>query len=120
MDSDAQNYSSEAKTTDGSCTYQGSCIIWYGQNTANELLNYGSNSLNYYVDDKLVGSSATSYYFPSAPDCDQNGIIKVTKDLGSSKSKISTYKVIDDFGDVIWEGTIEITGNSCFKLELVP
>jgi PDZ domain-containing secreted protein len=72
-----------------------------------------------YVDGKVVGSSAVSTYYTSKPNCGENGSITVTKDLSTEKNKSYSYKVIDDFGDEIWSGTLEFKANNCTATELV-
>lgn len=117
---DAKNFNSSAEEDDGSCTYEGQQVLWYGAATSDSLINVdGSSSLTYKVDGIIVGSSATSVYFPSAPSCGQTGSITITKDLGKSKTKICTYEVTDNFGWIDWSGTIIFSANTCTKTELV-
>ncbi len=118
-DVDATNYDTEAdKSCSGCCTYKGTVVIWYGQATANNLVNDGSTSLTYYVDNQVVGSSSANIYFTSSPDCGQNGSITVEKDLGNLKQKSFSYKVMDDLGDIIWQGNIDFDATKCTALEL--
>jgi len=119
MDADATNYDSEAKKTKNSCTYEGRQVLWYNQTTSEGLDSQGSTSLTFYVDGKVVGSSAVSTYYTSKPNCGENGSITVTKDLSTEKNKSYSYKVIDDFGDEIWSGTLEFKANNCTATELV-
>jgi len=118
MDAAATNYDSEAKKTNNSCTYEGSQVLWYSQTTSEALSNSGSTSLTYYVDGKIVGSSSVSTYYTSKPTCGENGSITIKKDLSTEKNKTFTYKVIDDFGDEIWSGSLEFKANICTVTEL--
>lgn len=117
-DMDATNYSSSAKKNDGSCKYEGNVVFWYGSATSNSLQADNATNLTYYVDGQIVGSSATSVFWNSGPDCGQNGSISVTKDLGGSKSKAYTYSVIDQTGHEYYSGIINFSANTCQELEL--
>ncbi len=117
-DKDSKNYSSAAEEDDGSCQYEGSIVFWYNQATSTELVNDGAITLTYYVDGKLVGSSAANVYFPNAPECSQNGSITVTKDLGSTKSKSFSYSIKDQTDWEYFKGTITFEANTCMKTQL--
>lgn len=119
IDPDGKNYDFKAKTSDGSCVYEGSALIWFGEVTANELVSDGVSSLTYYVDNQVVGSSSASVFWFSRPNCGQNSTITITKDLASSKSKVYSYRVEDENGDIYWDGYLNFTANSCEAIELV-
>ncbi len=42
---DATNYSSEADDDDGSCSFEGEVVFWYGESVANGLVAIGSTTL---------------------------------------------------------------------------
>jgi len=115
-DSDAKNYNPDADENDGSCIYEGKVVFWYNQNTSNILVNDGATSLTYYMDGQIVGSSATSVYWYSAPNCGQ--AVTVIKNFGNVKSKSFSFSVIDDTGWTYWSGTVTLQANSCWKEEL--
>jgi hypothetical protein len=117
-DKNASNYSADAEEDDGTCTYKGSVVFWYGQATSEELQFDLSSSLSFYVDGIIVGSTATTQYWTGGPACGANGSITVEKDLGLVKSKSYPYQVKDDWGDVIWEGNVTVDANSCLAFEL--
>ncbi len=118
-DPDSKNYSPTAEEDDGSCAYEGKVVFWYGENTADYLFLGNVTSLNFFVDGQFVGSCNSEIYWVSVPDCDSNGSVTVTKDLGSEKTKSYSYSVTDQNGDSIWSGTINFTANTCQQLELV-
>jgi hypothetical protein len=118
-DPNAVNFDSAADTNDGSCTYEGEVVFWYGEATSIELIDYLSSSLNFYVDGQIVGSTATTQFWNGAPDCGSNASITVTENLGGVTSRALTYEVIDDWGDVIWEGVVNFEANTCTTFELV-
>lgn len=116
-DNSAKNFDSKAKTN-CCCEYSGSVVFWYGKTASESLITGGSTSLTYYVDGAVVGSGATSVYWTAAPDCDQSGSVTVKKELGDSKSKSYPYVVKDQDGDVIYQGNVTLTGNTCLAFEL--
>jgi hypothetical protein len=119
IDSSSVNYSADAKKDDGSCKYEGEAVIWYGEDTSQELMLEGVSTLKFYVDSKLVGSTSASVYWASAPACGANGSITITKDLGSAKNKTYTYTVEDDLGFTVAGGILNFEANSCESVEIV-
>jgi hypothetical protein len=119
MDPDSKTFNADADKDDGSCKYEGSIVFYYKESTAAELLADGSAALTYYVDGSIIGSSAANVYFTAAPNCGANGSVSKTIDLGSDKSKSIAYKVIDDLGYIIWEGSYTVKANTCNQLELL-
>jgi hypothetical protein len=118
-DSSATNFSESAEKDDGSCKYKGSVVFWYNQATSNYLTSDPpSQSLVFYVDGAVVGSTAANVYWNSAPACGTNGSITVEKDLGTSKSKSFAFKVVDNNNYEHWSNNVVIQANSCFKLQL--
>lgn len=120
-DSNASNYCDQCKKDDGSCTYKATIQFWHNQTTASNLINDTppSTSLKYYVDGALIGSAAASVYYTGDPNCTQNGVVRVTKDLGKDKTKSATYKVVDDLGATIWEGNVTFDATkSCTSIQL--
>jgi len=119
-DADAKNYDSSAKTDDGNCTYEGKVIFWYGESTSVALLNDRVNSLTYYVDGVIAGSTAASVYWigASAPTCGQEGLVTHTKDLGSDKNRTYSFSVRSETNEEYWNGTITFSANTCTTLQL--
>jgi len=98
MDPESINYNPDAEEDDGSCEYQATIQFWYDEATSEALLDADVSSLTIYVDNEIIGSYAASVYFTSDPDCDEQSVVRSTKNLGKSKTKTSTYKVVDDYG----------------------
>ncbi len=117
-DANAENYYDKAKKDDGSCTYKTSVAFYYTQATADSMWIDGSTSLYFYVDNKLIGSSAADTYW-SKPTCESLGPVSYAIDLGKEKSKTVSYKVVDDTGYVINSGNTTVSGGSCTILEVV-
>ena len=118
-DSQAKNYNSYAETDDGSCTYQGEVVFWYTEAVSDELINIDLvTSLAYYVGGELVGSSSSSIYYTTNPNCGDNGTITVTRDLGTSKTKQYAFKVEDPTDGDISGRTITFEANTCITYQL--
>lgn len=117
-DPDSTNYNSKAKKDDGTCQYEGSAVFWYGQATADSLLLDGATNLTFYVDGKVVGSTATSVFWTGAPNCGDNASITVTKALGGVKTQSYSYSVKDQTGFQYFSGTLNFNANICSSEEL--
>lgn len=116
-DQNAVNWNSDADTNDGSCTFEGKVVFWYGEEVAIEKGQFAT-AYSFYVDGQLVGSQAVSMFWNGAPDCDQAASITATKDLGPVTSYAAEYEVIDDAGFVVWSGIVNFQANTCEALEL--
>ena len=118
-DPDSINYNADAEEDDGSCEYQATIQFWYDEATSEALLDADVSSLTIYVDNEIIGSYAASVYFTSDPDCDEQSVVRSTKNLGKSKTKTSTYKVVDDYGEEHWSGTVTYDASkSCTSIQL--
>jgi hypothetical protein len=92
---------------------EGSAVIWYGEYTALNLDADGAYSLTYTVGGEIIGSTATSTYYTASPNCGSNGSITYTNEPGSY-----SYTVKDQTDFIYWTGTIIITEEGCYALEL--
>lgn len=117
-DAEAENFNEDAKKDDGTCQFQGSIVFWYDKATSEALVSVNSIALAYYVDNQLIGSSAGGVYFSSAPDCGQSSTVTYVKDLGSQKTQVANYKVVDNDNYIIWEGVVNINASTCLELQL--
>ena len=107
-----------AKSSDGSCSYQGSVIIWADQTFAQAAFDAGITTWNFSISGSPVGSMATTTYFNSAPDCGTNGAVTIVKDLGSLSSKDFTVEVTDENGDLVATYTVTFKGGVCSNWKL--
>lgn len=117
-DVNAFNYSETAEEDDGSCTYKGSVLFWYGSATADSLIADGATSLSITVDGSVIGSYATNVYFTGTPDCETASVVKVEKDLGLVKTKIYDYSIKDNTGFEYFAGSAAIDANTCTAIEI--
>ena len=118
-DSYATNYDEKADKDNGTCTYTASVQFWYNKSTSDALVALGVTNLKYYIDNQLIGSTAADVFFTGDPSCTQSNVIRKSVDLGTSVTKSFTYKIVDDAGDVLWEGTDKYDGTkSCYSIQL--
>jgi hypothetical protein len=99
------------------CLYETSLVIWFDEQTIQNLEADFISNLTYYIDGKLIGSSDLSHW-NSSPDCGQNGSITYTRNLASYKTQTAELTVFDDFNDLIFESTINLNGGSCESILL--
>jgi len=117
-DPDATNYDPIAEVDDETCTYAGSAVFWYNSQTANELQFYESTELTLYIDNQPVSTVPTTNYWLVAPDCASPGAWTWSRDLGNANAAVATYRIEDNFDDVLWEGIVAINKNGCTAIEL--
>lgn len=118
-DKDSQNYSATAEEDDGSCLYEGQVVFWYDQAASAGLIADGATALTFYLNTQVIGSSATSVYWTTAPDCGQNGSVTVMEDLGNVKTHAYSLSVKDQTGFEYWTATVNVDANTCVQLQLL-
>jgi hypothetical protein len=119
MDKDSQNYDPTAQEDDGSCLFDGQIVFWYDQTASAGLLADGATALTFYLNTQVVGSTATSLYWATAPSCGLNGSVTVTEDLGKVKTHAYSLSVKDQTGFEYWTATVNVDANTCSQFQLV-
>lgn len=119
MDKDSKNYDATAQKDDGSCLYEGHVVVWYDQTASTGLIGDSATALTFYINGQVIGSSATSVYWTTAPDCGQNGSITATEDLGKVKTHAYTLSVKDQTGFEYWNAILNIDANTCLQFQLL-
>ena len=99
-------------------TYTGSVIFWYDSSMSDFFVNDGAVSLTFYVNNQIVGSTATSVYWNSEPNCGQNATITHEQELGENKSQTYTYKIKDQRNHTYVEDIININADRCLIVKL--
>ena len=118
-DPDSIHYDQKARTDDGNCEYEGSLVFWYGKQVSEFLLRNDVDSLDFYLNEELIGSTKASLYRTSPPNCDDFfNAVKITKHLGDVKTIGYNFSVQSEEGIVIWNTSLNINGNTCSTLEL--
>jgi hypothetical protein len=118
-DKDSQNYDPKAEKDDGSCQFQGAVVFWYDKAASDGLIADGAESLTFYLDDELIGSTATTVYWTAAPVCNDNNSINVYKDLGNVKTHNYILSVKDQTSFEYWNAEVEVDANTCTQFRLV-
>ena len=119
-DTSADNYCDECKKDDGSCIYKGKMVIQWGEAFADDVEADGVTGIKVYVDGEFINTYPTTTYWTSAPNCDANGSITYTKNLGNNKSAKVYVTLKDQDGESIGikSGSETLRGNTCLALEL--
>ena len=117
-DVDAVNFSLTASEDDGSCLYTGQAVFWYDAAVSEELLFYKSTDLALLIDNELAAEWVASDYWLVAPNCGGAGTVTVEKSLAAGESATATYRVEDNFGDVLWQGVVAFNQGGCSAIGL--
>jgi hypothetical protein len=117
-DPDASNFDITATEDDGSCLYFGQAVFWYDSAVSDELLFYKSNDLSLYLDNEFMQEWMAADYWLVAPACGGSGTVTVERALESGESTTATYRIEDNFGDVLWEGIVAFNEGSCTAVQL--
>lgn len=118
-DPDSVHYDDKADSDDGSCEYEGSQVFWYGETTAQALVNQNVTLLKFYLNGNLSGSTAADVYRVTTPTCSDNlGALKITMDLGGVKTQSYTLTVETQDGIEVWDATVNFNANTCTSTEL--
>jgi hypothetical protein len=117
-DPDSYTFDPLAEKDNGSCLYEGEAVIWYDEEASAGLTADGATALTFYLNGDVIGSSATSVFWRTAPDCGDNGSITVTQDLGKNKRETFSLSVKDQDGYEYWKTPVDIQANSCLALKL--
>jgi len=111
-DSDGENFCSDCKKDDGSCTYKGSYVIWTSGLQTGE-------SINVKLNGTLQGNIGVN--FSAAPACGTNGALTINEELGKNKAQsFSFHAEVDSAGTIThtWDGTLNFVANKCVALQL--
>jgi hypothetical protein len=111
--SDAENYNSEAKKDDGSCTYKGNLVMWFDANKTIEYSATGTSTLSFYLNSELVGTLALTDFLTNAPICGGAQAITVQRDLGSSSSANYSLQIKGSTNQVLDNYTVTIKAKKC-------
>jgi hypothetical protein len=118
-DKDSQNYDPAAEKDDGSCDFQGAIVFWYSKVASDGLIGDGASALTFYLNGEIIGSSATSVYWASAPSCNETGSITVVEDLGNVKTHAYTLSVKDQTSFEYWNAVVNVDANTCTQFQLL-
>ncbi|MEY4141936.1 MAG: hypothetical protein RLZZ68_1027 [Bacteroidota bacterium] len=114
----ADNYSSKAKTNDGSCLYSEKLIIWQDLDAA-QSWNGVASVLKIYVDGTYLGSFAASEYFTSTPDCSSSGNLNKIIDFGTATTKVVNIRVVDETDYEWYNNNVTMNAGMCFTYQIL-
>lgn len=117
-DAAALNFEVSATEDDGSCVYVGQAVFWYSSDVSSELLFYKSETLRLFIDNELNVEWSAADYWLNAPGCGESASLTVEKSLEAGEAATATYRVEDNFGDILWEGIVAFNEGSCSAIEL--
>lgn len=98
----------------------GKVTFWYGSEIPDEAALLGVTAFTYYLDGEVIGSSSANVYSSGQPACGEGGAVSEDVDLDEEDSKTLPYKVVDEDGDIWWEGSVKIEDGGCINVELLP
>ncbi len=107
-------------TTLSSCKkekFTGRQSFWYNESVADALYFEGVDNLTLYVDGEIVGTVNADEFYSSKPDC-KDGHFVYEEKMYKKEISSHTYKIIDDFGDIIWQGDFKNKESVCNSIEL--
>ncbi len=116
-DQKASNYNADA-VENCCCEYKGDVIFYFNQTTSNKLKQQASNSLDFYVDKKKVGTFSSGKYYNAQPYCNTPETITISKNWTDGQSKTYEYMVTDEVGKQIWKGNQQWNAGTCTPVEL--
>ncbi len=114
----ASNYDGAVEEDDGSCIYESKLQFWLDESANAGLTANGSDYLYFYLDDELLGSTTTTTYYDTVPDCDLEIPSQFTIDMVANKAKISSFKIRDEADSIFWSGTINLFAADCKSHQL--
>ncbi len=118
-DSNADNYTQDAKEDDGTCTYTGSVVVWWGKTLSDSAQAYGLTAIKVYTDGAFLSTNATSTYWTGAPSCGANGSVTYKKNLGKNKTGSVSIGLKDENGNELGKAESQtLTGGQCVTVEI--
>ena len=121
IDTNAENYNSEAKKDDGTCSYEGSIVFWIH---ADSYISVPNQSVEIFIEGNSIGNMNTSSNYTTRPNCGQGGVTFYS-DLKNEKSKIYNYEIKysaqaqSGWTDYVYKtGSIKVNGGLCEYVEI--
>jgi hypothetical protein len=102
------------------CEYNAYLVFWHNNTTAGNLYYFsGASTLTYFLDGKELGSQSVMRFVSKSPPCFHDSAFTAIIDLGTEKSRKSSYRVVGNNGITYWEGSLTLKADTCFKTRLV-
>ena len=121
IDTNAKNYSSEAKKDDGSCTYEASAVFWIHKDS---YIGIPNPQVEVFIEGNSVGTMSTTTNYLTSPNCGEGGVTYYAE-LNSEKNKIINYEIKysaqgpNGWTDFLYKtGSTKINGGQCQSVEI--
>ena len=120
----ADNYDSEAKKDDNTCTYSSTVYLWWNELTSDNFFDDDIKDLFIEIDGYNEGSvldADVKYWTLADQDCENNSSNMFKKDitLESSSNKTITIRVIDQTGYEVYNQTRVVEPRVCHWYEII-
>jgi len=119
MDANANNYDTEANTSDGSCSYSGRTVFWCTVPVSDSLINLGHTMLRFELEGEIIDSIATIGFRSNSGGCDVVGGKTFLEEFVGDTKRYYKYRVKGDGFTTIYEDFIEITSGGCTEVQLM-
>lgn len=117
----ATNFNENATDSDNSCLFKGDVVFWFDENTSQNLGGtFGTENLNVYFDDELIGTYDVNNFQETAPDCSQQSTVGTEVDLGGETEESFNFRIEDDGGSIIEEGLVQVSASECTRRKITP
>lgn len=109
-DYNALNYDSDVERTDHSCIYRADIsIFWFSNEYLGYMLDSGSTSLDFYLDNKFLGNKDADNFVTAGPYCDNNNpnVMNIVDTIYYDQV-YKKLKVIDQSGKMMYDYSVQI------------
>lgn len=115
----ATNFDSEATADDGTCQYGSNIVFWCLPAVSDSLRNLGHTQLKFDIDNEIVDSIVTEFFFSSVGECNASGTKTISREFFGDTKQHYHYRVRGNNGQVIYEDFIQIKAKDCFDVRLL-
>ncbi|CAG5081475.1 hypothetical protein [Parvicella tangerina] len=117
-DPNAINYDASNKENDGSCTYSATISFWFDSITSVNFENQGIDMIEVFVENESFFHTTTNTYLSSEPDCSYPDLFKFAIEVEGEHQSVN-YKVNDQNGIEVLNGTTLVKADSCLSVQLI-
>lgn len=118
MDSLADNYSSEAKKDDKSCSYSAPVIFWMDSTSAKNLISKGYTKVKIVIAGSVTGELSTGTTTEITPGCSDTTGYTTRIGLEQQLSQDVDYSITTMSDSTIRTGKIKLQGGTCVTQEI--
>lgn len=119
IDEQATNFDAEATADDGTCQYGSNIVFWCLPAVSDSLRNLGHTVLRFSIDNEIVDSITTEFFFSSVGECNASGTKTIQRDFFGDTKQHYLYRVHGNNNQTIYEDFIQIKANECYDVRLL-